>query len=230
MFRQLSRVLLFTPMLIGTVQAASVSLDPPNPPPVITSASISSDGTKLNFLLRFASGFDYNDHDSFGRQAESFQWYLTSDIEATRPSNTHDVEYIIRGDGFGADHKVELCTARPFGAGCAGGWGVDIGGFATDFDQSGLLAFEIPVALFGTDALQYDVLGFRYGNENDGLNGFVNSGDASRWFPFPRDIMPPPDGDPIATPEPSSITLILLLLCWFLASRSRFGLSRLRRI
>jgi hypothetical protein len=231
MFRQLTRVLLFIPVLIGTVQAASVTLDPPNPPPVFTSASISSDGTALNFLLQFANGFDYNDHDSFGRQAESFQWYLTLDIEAMRPSNIHDVEYIIRGDGFGANHKVELCTAKPFGAGCAGGWGIDIGGFAAALDQSGLLAFEIPVALFGTDALQYDVLGFRYGTENDGLNGFVNSGGANRWFPFPRDILPPPnDGDPIGTPEPSSVTLILLLLGWFFVTRSRFGLSRLRRI
>jgi hypothetical protein len=232
MFRQLMRLLWFVPMLLGTAQAASVTVDPPNPPPVFTSASISSDGTNLNFQLQFANGFDFKDHDAFGRQAESFQWYLTSGIGVLRPSNTYDVEYIIRGDGFGTNHTVELCTAQPFGAGCTGGWGVDIGGFAAAFDQAGLLAFEIPVAFFGTGALQYDVLGFRYGAENDGLNGFVNSGSANRWFPFPRDIAPPPppnNGDPIGAPEPSSIALLLLAFCWFSLSRSRFGLSRWRR-
>ncbi len=195
--------------LSQTAHASTIQL------PVVTGASVKTIGQDLVFSLLFAHDPDFVDADKFGRPAESFQWYITSDMKALRPMAV--ASYIVRGDEMGLEgheNEVEVCTTKPFGSGCPGGWGMDLGGLLTTWDEKTMaLTFTTPVNTF-QGPFAYDVISLQYGAQDDGFKGTLDGGNAKQWGP-PCPLTNPhcyddvqANGNTVATPEPESLVLL----------------------
>ncbi len=211
--------------MAATAHAATITLPPPTP--VIVGASVSTINGAMLFSLLFNHTPDFATVDQFGRPAESFQWYLTDDLKATRPMGGSVADYIMRGDEMGKSGMVRMCTTAPLGAGCPGGWGLDLGPIPSQWNPQTLaLSFSVPLDNFTGNLYAYDVISLKYGAQYDGFNGVEDGGAAKRWTPTCPLTQPDcfdvfdSKADP-KLPEPSTLLLLPIGLAGLWAVRKR---------
>lgn len=214
MFTKLILTLIF---LFASVTAFATVL----PTPIITGASVSDTNGNYIFQLLFDHTPNFAQHNEYGLQAESFQFFVTDD-PVNLPMNPYVADYIVRGDGIGDGIKV--CSTRPYGSGCPSGWGLDLGDFSYSL-QNLTLTLSIPDAVFDTAMLYYDVISLDYGKQQDWFDGTVGPVVAKRVAPMcppfetcaygnielPPGIKPPVTirNTPEAVSEPSSLALLV---------------------
>lgn len=156
------------------------------PAPAISSkldyVRVSTDGPAALFLFRYEVVPDFHTVDGFDRQVDSFQFYISDNPATARPMASPD--YLIRGDEIHSINAVDVCTTRPFGSGCPGGWGVPMGNIA--FSLSGTdLNFEVLLSTIGGGSgFSYDLLTFKNGAQQYSYRGTLDGGDAAQWSPF----------------------------------------------
>ncbi len=169
------------------------------------------------FTLLFSHDADIGHPDQFNRLHETFQWYITSDLDSTRPM-AHN-EFIVRGEAG----DVLLCASGPSGGGCPGGWGPILGDYATNYDAPHkTLSFSIDADEL-PNAFAYDVISVNYGSQVDGWWGTSEGDDSFRWAPFTPvfGIGPPQVGE-------AGSWVLVLIGCAILSSRRflcRIGLE-----
>ncbi len=193
---------------------------------IVTGASVSTVNGALLFSLLFDHTPDFAAMDQFGRPAESFQWYLTDDLKASRPMAGAVTDYIIRGDGISEAGNVRMCTTRPLGSGCPGGWGLDLGPIPSFWNPETLsLAFSVPLDNFSTNTYSYDVISLKYGAQLDAYKGMTDGGDAQRWGPACSITIKTNCYEPIKTPESSALILLPIGLMGLWMGRKRIAAS-----
>jgi len=187
-------------ILASTAFAASEPLSPPPlqppppPPPLITDAWARVVGPDILFALFWANEPDYT-HDSF-------QWFLSLNEREAEPMVPSRADFIVRSDDM-ANGNVKICSAHPFGAGCPGGWGLDLGNIPTQWDGDFLeLTFSAPIALFGDSTMAFAVMSLEDGAQHDVLRGIVMTDQ-----PVQLPLQPVQPQDPVQTSEASSLWL-----------------------
>ncbi len=174
----------------------------------ITDANVIPNGNAYSFVLEFGYNPDWTTRDQYGRVRDSFQWFIDSDMDSTRPM-AHS-EFIIRGDEI-SEGRVRVCGSGPLDGGCPGGWGPDLGTFPVSYSaNTHTLTFDIPALMLG--AFTYDVMSMWYGGMNDGWMGTSEGDDAFRWAPFfPNLIVGPPPSDTVVTTSEAGSWVLTLI-------------------
>jgi len=217
-------LLSFLAVLILAPALFAASIEPPAPhllpppvplPPIISDAWIRLEGDNLLFALFFADTPDFQTKDEYARPKTSFQWYLSTNPNASNPIIPLFTTFVVRGDGM-ASGNVKVCTVQPIGSGCPGGWGLDLTDLATIYDDDFMeLTFSAPAQLFGTSAMSFDVISMEYGAQRDKIHGAILS------TPSPGLAPPQAITQPVGVSEASSLVL---------AGLAMVGLVGLKRI
>lgn len=168
------------PLMATPLNFINLPAQPPETPSLILNASLARSGQDLLFSLTLTHAINFSTVDSFGRPAESFQWFLAG-RNALRPMNSSEVLYVMRGDELHMDGEVTVCTAHPFGSGCPGGWGLELADTQMSWNSATrVFTFRVPLALLDGSNYSYDVISLEYGAESDWLSGATGSGNAVR--------------------------------------------------
>ena len=162
---------------------------------------------------------DFFTLDTFGRQADSFQFYIDSELNDPTPFNSYLVDVLIRGEEIHVGGGIPIRNAQPFGTGGpdSGGWGPLVGSVAYSLSALGngeaKLNFAVPTNLINGP--------FLYGVETYGY-GSATSSDI-RTFPGPPENFSTQISGPVAsaTPEPQSGVVVVMSLIGIYLLRKR---------
>jgi len=156
--------------------------------------------------------------DSFGRQADEFQFYIAYDYNEPNPGQTPVVDRLIRGGEIYLGNGIPIREGDKDGESLdptSGGWGNVVGfvpfSLTSESDGSALLLFDVPYDLIGDTDHRFALalLTAEYG---------AATREAQSTFPGP---------DLGAVPEPKS-GLLLLTLAAILIIRWRPGFQASR--
>jgi len=179
-------------------------------PLTLVSDQLMSDGSNIQFQTIFNRMPDFSTLDTFGRQADSFQYYIDSNLNDPTPFNSYMVDVLIRGEeihvGGGG---IPIRDAQPFGTGGfdSGGWGPLVGSVAYSLSTLGngeaKLTFAVPTTLINGPFL-YGVETYSYGSGT--------SSDIGTFPGPPSNFSPQVSGAVASTPEPQSGVVVVTSL------------------
>lgn len=140
-----------------------------------------------SFYIVFNESPDFFTVDAYGRQADSFQYFIEADSTAV---NYYRSESLIRGGEIYVDGDIDICTQDAFGYSGSecGGWGPYRG--SVSYQLSGdTLWFTVPWELMNLNDGQFSYLleFYEFGRWNANGDVFGLSGAT-----YPGGSLPPP--------------------------------------
>jgi hypothetical protein len=130
---------------------------------------------EVRFTIHFTAAPDFTTTDEFGRQANSFQYFVVGDSTLPYPSN---YDSIIRGDEINARGTIAIRNATPPDATdpLAGGWGTVRGEVSYSL-RGRTLTFVVPLELLTdqTDAarIAYQLETYEFGTTTAAVEGVI---------------------------------------------------------
>lgn len=142
------------------------------------SAEVNLDSNSVQFQIEFNRTPDFLTTDEYGRQADSFQYYVDADgglpIFKGGEFYYSNLESIIRGDEIhlGGDVRIRNAFPPDLNSSSSGGWGSIRG--SVPYTLSGnLLSLLVPLQLIGDSdgKFSYQLLWTEYG----GMGGYIEA-------------------------------------------------------
>jgi hypothetical protein len=192
----------------------------------LVSDQLMSDGSNIQFQTIFNRMPDFFTLDSFGRQADSFQFYIDYNLNDPTPFNSYLVDVLIRGEEIHVGGGIPIRNAQPFGTSGpdSGGWGPLVDSVAYSLSALGNgeaeLRFAVPTNLMDGP--------FLYGVETYGY-GSTTSSDIGTFPGAPKNFSKQINGPvALATPEPQNgVVVVMSLVGIYILRRCPHILQRL---
>lgn len=113
------------------------------------SAVINQDNNEVLFTINFNRTPNFLLTDEFGRQADSFQYFIEANGESPIPLNYSELDAVVRGEEIHVAGNIRFRKALPSSSDPnAGGWG-DILGSVPYTLNGNTVSFSAPPQLFG---------------------------------------------------------------------------------
>lgn len=156
----------------AAISFAAIEGNPAQAVVLINSESVVAnlDSREALFTIEFNEVPDFFTIDNFGRQADSFQYYIDTDGELPVFRNYPDeLDIIIRGEEIHVAGDIRIRNALPIGSGGSnsGGWGLIRGSVPYTLNGT-VLTFSAPLELIGnSDGLfSYHLETYEFGSGN----------------------------------------------------------------
>lgn len=128
-------------------------------------SSINKSSQEVTFSIRFNKAPDFYTVDSFGRQADAFQYYVDVDALSSKP-NQNQVESIVRGGEIHVNGDIRIRDRYGYDGTDlnSGGWGPILGTVPYTLSDT-LLSFTTPLSYLKDDdgVFTYQLLLTEYG-------------------------------------------------------------------